>query len=60
MVPAILGGHVEVLEFDDLRGAHRAGDTGGGRAKLGEARSIFDIDASVDEEPTLHGRPRCR
>ena len=50
-VPAMLGGHVEVLEMDDLRvlggQGHRLTEVAG---KLDQVRSVFDIDPSVDAE----------
>ncbi|MEW1718088.1 L-fucose/L-arabinose isomerase family protein [Streptomyces sp. NPDC093109] len=50
MVPGQLGGHVEVVEFDDLRvRAEQAGD-GDVTAKLAETREVFEIAASVDED----------
>ncbi|MFE6028788.1 arabinose isomerase [Streptomyces niveus] len=50
MVPANLGGHVEVLEFDDLRvRASGAGETAVA-AKLAETRAAFEIAESVVEE----------
>ncbi|MFG2171845.1 arabinose isomerase [Streptomyces niveus] len=50
MVPANLGGHVEVLEFDDLRvRTPRAGETAVA-AKLAETRAAFEIAESVVEE----------
>ncbi|MFD6329901.1 arabinose isomerase [Streptomyces niveus] len=50
MVPANLGGHVEVLEFDDLRvRAPEAGETAVA-AKLAETRAAFEIAESVVEE----------
>ncbi|MFE3114972.1 arabinose isomerase [Streptomyces niveus] len=50
MVPANLGGHVEVLEFDDLRvRAPGAGETAVA-AKLAETRAAFEIAESVVEE----------
>jgi L-arabinose isomerase len=50
MVPAILGGHVEVLEFDDLRVRVEQVTPKEVQAKLEETRSVFELDASVDEE----------
>jgi len=50
MVTANLGGHVEVLEFDDLRvRAEKAGDAEVA-AKLAETREVFDLDATVDPD----------
>jgi L-arabinose isomerase len=50
MVNAHFGGHVEVLEFDDLR--VRVEQVGGDEvaAKVAEAESVFELDASVDRE----------
>jgi L-arabinose isomerase len=50
MVPAMLGGHVEVLEFDDLRARVEQATPKEVDAKLEEARSVFEIDASVQDE----------
>ena len=50
MVPAMLGGHVEVLEFDDLRVRVEQATPADVDAKLTEAKSIFEVDASVHEE----------
>jgi L-arabinose isomerase len=50
MVPAMLGGHVEVLEFDDLRVRVEQAAPKEVEAKLEEARSVFELDTSVDEE----------
>ena len=50
LVPSTLGGHVEVLEIDDLR-VLVARTTGKDvAAKLEQVRSLFDIDPSVDAE----------
>jgi L-arabinose isomerase len=50
MVPSMLGGHIEVLEFDDLRvRVEQVTDKDLG-AKLEQTRFIFDLDATVDEE----------
>ncbi|MFW6693298.1 arabinose isomerase [Streptomyces sp. MAR4 CNX-425] len=50
MVTANLGGHVEVLEFDDLRvRAEKAGDDEVA-AKLAETREVFDLDDTVDPD----------
>ncbi|WP_046504228.1 L-fucose/L-arabinose isomerase family protein [Streptomyces odonnellii] len=50
MVPASLGGHVEVLEFDDLR--VRVEQVGDGElaAKLHETREVFELADSVAED----------
>ncbi len=50
MLPAMLGGHVEVLELDDLRVRVEAVGDAEVEAKLSEARRIFDLDASVVQE----------
>ncbi len=49
LVPAMLGGHVEVLELDDLRVRVEAVGEGELKAKLDEAREVFGLDASVNE-----------
>ncbi|MBK1784942.1 L-fucose/L-arabinose isomerase family protein [Prauserella cavernicola] len=50
MVSAHFGGHVEVLEFDDLRvRVEQVGDAEVA-AKVEEAESIFELDASVNRE----------
>lgn len=48
MVAANCGGHVEVLEFDDLRVRVAEVTDAQVTEKLGQAREVFDIDASVD------------
>lgn len=50
MVPANLGGHVEVLEFDDLRVRALKADEAAVAAKLAETRAAFEIADSVVEE----------
>ncbi len=50
MVPAMLGGHVEVLEFDDLRARVEQVSPKELDFKLLQARSTFDLDQTVDEE----------
>ncbi|MGW6305227.1 arabinose isomerase [Streptomyces niveus] len=50
MVPANLGGHVEVLEFDDLRVRAPGADETAVAAKLAETRAAFEIAESVVEE----------
>ncbi|MFI6080041.1 arabinose isomerase [Streptomyces sp. NPDC051217] len=50
MVPANLGGHVEVLEFDDLRVRAMKADGLAVTAKLAETRDAFEIADSVAEE----------
>jgi L-arabinose isomerase len=52
MVPAMLGGHVEVLEFDDLRVRVERVTAKDIASKLDETRSTFELDASV-EAPDL-------
>jgi L-arabinose isomerase len=49
-VPAMLGGHVEVLEMDDLRVLVAQVTEKEVAAKLVQVRSIFEIDSSVDAE----------
>ena len=46
-VPAMLGGHVEVLEIDDLRVRVAAVTGQEVAAKLEQVNSIFDLDSSV-------------
>jgi L-arabinose isomerase len=50
LVPANFGGHVEVLEFDDLRVRVNAVTDAQVADRVGLARSIFDIDPSVQQE----------
>lgn len=50
MVPAMLGGHVEVVEFDDLRVRVDQATPQDVQAKLDEARAMFELDSSVDPE----------
>ncbi len=50
MVPANLGGHVEVLEFDDLRVRVAEIDDEAVAQKLTAVNAIFELDASVDED----------
>ncbi|MFJ6821409.1 arabinose isomerase [Streptomyces niveus] len=50
MVPANLGGHVEVLEFDDLRVRAPGASETAVAAKLAETRAAFEIAESVVEE----------
>ncbi|WP_405914036.1 L-fucose/L-arabinose isomerase family protein [Streptomyces sp. NBC_00963] len=53
MVPGSLGGHVEVLEIDDLRvQVAQAGDDET-EARLAETRRLFDIDPSVATDDLL-------
>jgi len=49
-VPAMLGGHVEVLEMDDLRVLVAKVTAAEVAAKLDQVRSVFDIDPSVEGE----------
>ncbi len=49
-VPAMLGGHVEVLEIDDLRVLVDKVTDKEVAGKLEQVRSIFEIDPSVDAE----------
>jgi L-arabinose isomerase len=48
LIPAHLGGHVEVLEFDDLRVRVAAVSDDAVAAKLDLVRDTFELDASVD------------
>jgi L-arabinose isomerase len=48
LVPGQLGGHVEVLEFDDLRVRVAAVADDAVARKLEQVRTIFSLDASVD------------
>ena len=50
LIPANLGGHVEVLEFDDLR--VRVGEVTDAQvdARIALTREVFDVDPSVQEE----------
>ncbi|RAJ56541.1 L-arabinose isomerase [Streptomyces sp. Amel2xB2] len=50
MVPATFGGHVEVLEFDDLRVRVEGVTDTEAAARVAEAKDVFDLDASVDED----------
>lgn len=50
LVPARLGGHMEVLEFDDLRVRVENATKAEVDAKLEQTRSIFDLDASVQAD----------
>ncbi|WP_406134963.1 arabinose isomerase [Streptomyces sp. NBC_01089] len=47
MVPGSLGGHVEVLEIDDLRVRVEQADDAATDARLAETRRLFEIDGSV-------------
>ncbi|WP_030904650.1 L-fucose/L-arabinose isomerase family protein [Streptomyces sp. NRRL F-5126] len=50
MVTGNLGGHMEVLEFDDLRVRVEKVSDDEVEAKLAETRDVFDLDGSVVEE----------
>ncbi|MFF5990962.1 L-fucose/L-arabinose isomerase family protein [Prauserella flavalba] len=50
MVNAHFGGHVEVLEFDDLRVRVEQVTDADVAAKVAEAESVFELDASVNRE----------
>ena len=50
LVSAHFGGHVEVLEFDDLRVRVAAVTDGQVDERMGLARSVFELDPSVQEE----------
>jgi L-arabinose isomerase len=50
LVPAYLGGHVEVLEFDDLRVRVEDVTDAAVAAKLQEVEAVFDLDDSVDRD----------
>lgn len=50
MVPGNLGGHVEVLEFDDLRVRVEQVTDGEAEAKLAETREVFELTDSVAPE----------
>jgi L-arabinose isomerase len=50
LVPAHLGGHVEVLEFDDLRVRVPAETAPEVRARMDLAADIFALDPSVQED----------
>jgi L-arabinose isomerase len=50
MVPAHLGGHLEVLEFDDLRVRVSAVTDAQVRQRMQQARDIFDVTDSVADE----------
>ncbi|MFE3740267.1 arabinose isomerase [Streptomyces sp. NPDC059096] len=50
MVPGQLGGHVEVVEFDDLRVRVEQVDDDALAAKLKETREVFELADSVVEE----------
>ncbi|MBM0224183.1 MULTISPECIES: L-fucose/L-arabinose isomerase family protein [Micromonospora] len=50
MVPANFGGHMEVVEFDDLRARVNDATEEQVRAKMEQAREIFAVDDSVVDE----------
>ncbi len=50
LVPAHFGGHVEVLEIDDLRERVAAVDEAGVQARIALAREVFEVDPSVVDE----------
>ncbi|MBM0236063.1 L-fucose/L-arabinose isomerase family protein [Micromonospora sp. ATA32] len=50
MVPANFGGHMEVVEFDDLRVRVNAATEEQVRAKMEQAREIFEVTNSVVDE----------
>jgi L-arabinose isomerase len=50
LVSANFGGHVEVLEFDDLRVRAAAVTDGQVDERMGLARTVFELDPSVQEE----------
>ena len=51
LVPANLGGHVEVLEFDDLRvRVEKVDRRGGRRTSIALAREVFELADSVDDD----------
>lgn len=58
LVSSQLGGHIEVLEMDDLRVRVEAAKEDEVEAVLARARSVFDVDHSVVEED-LQWAARC-
>jgi L-arabinose isomerase len=50
LITANLGGHMEVLEFDDLRVRVGAVTDSEVDERIGLARSVFDVDPSVQED----------
>ncbi len=50
MVPATFGGHVEVLEFDDLRVRVEEVTDKETAARVAETKEVFTLDDSVDED----------
>jgi L-arabinose isomerase len=55
MVNAHFGGHVEVLEFDDLRVRVEEVTDADVAARVAEAREVFEVTASVEEEDFAWG-----
>jgi L-arabinose isomerase len=55
LVPAQLGGHIEVLETDDLRVRVEAVTEEETDARVAVARNVFSLDASVVEEDLRWG-----
>ncbi len=55
LIPTRLGGHIEVLEFDDLREAVNAAAPSEVDAVLERARAIFDLDDTVDPDDLRWG-----
>ena len=60
LVPAHLGGHLEVLEFDDLRVRVGGGDRRGGRPAHGPRPRRLRPRRLGRSRTTSAGRPRCR
>lgn len=50
MVPATFGGHVEVLEFDDLRVRVESVPEEETAARIAETKEVFELHSSVDED----------
>ncbi|HEV7628657.1 MAG TPA: L-fucose/L-arabinose isomerase family protein, partial [Streptomyces sp.] len=50
MVPATFGGHVEVLEFDDLRVRVEGVTQKETSARIEETKQLFELEPSVDED----------
>ncbi|ADD42949.1 L-fucose/L-arabinose isomerase family protein [Stackebrandtia nassauensis] len=60
MVTASFGGHIEVLEYDDLRVRTHAVTPSEVEAKLAQAREIFEVtDSVVDEDFEWGARVAC-
>lgn len=55
LLPTTFGSHVEVLEFDDLRQRVERVTDAEAESRMAEAKEIFQIDGSVDEEDFLWG-----